>query len=253
MPDYESLLERIRQSPKEHLGQISVSKIRSYAMGYDFARQFWGLPHVHRRLSWDKFRDWQESKFHLCSQNLESLCLLVSENEEQAFDLFFYFYDMALEECKLDLVIKEDLEAKSFNLSNNTKTSTLTEFILNKEGIRERPAMYFGNDKQISGLWTMCNGFLWAEKDLGITDSSDAMNFELFQVWLDDRFPIAKGQTWDKLFHFQGISSDRMGLERFYENFEMFLEGKNSDSTPKWIETVIENILKDQKGEENNT
>lgn len=42
-----------------------------------------------------------------------------------------------------------------------------------------------------------------------------------------------------------------MGLERFYENFEMFLEGKKSDSPPKWVEIAIENILKDQK-EENN-
>lgn len=202
MPDYESLLERIRQSPKEHLGQISVSKISNYILGYDLARKFWGLSDVHRRLSWDKFREWQESKFHLCSQNLESICLLVCENEEQAFDLFFYFYDMALEECKDDLVIKEDLEVKNFNQHKAQKSGTLIEFILNPEGIRKKPAMYFGNDKQISGLWAMGSGFLWAEKDLGIIDSSDTMNFELFQQWLDDRFPIAKGQTWDKLFYF---------------------------------------------------
>ncbi|HRH45820.1 MAG TPA: hypothetical protein PKY82_29530 [Pyrinomonadaceae bacterium] len=250
MPDYEWLLERIRQSPKEHLGQISVSRINSYMMGYDMARNFWGLPDVHRRLSWDKFREWQESKFHLCSQNIQSLCILVCENEQQAFDLFFEFHDMALEECRADLVIKEDLEAKNFDQTTATKSCTLIEFILNKEGIRKRPAMYFGNDRQVTGLWTMCNGFLWAEKDLGITDSSDAMNLELFQIWLDERYPFAKGQNWDKLLYFNTIDSNSRALEQFYENFEMFLEGKNTDAPPRWVETMIETVLKDQKAKE---
>jgi hypothetical protein len=249
MPDYELLLERIRQSPKEHLGQISVSKIGSYIMGYDFARKFWGLPDVHRRLSWDKFREWQESKFHLCRQNLESLCLLVCEDEKQAFDLFFHFYDMALEECKADLIIKEDVEAGNFDAADAAKSSTLVEFILNPEGLHKRPAMYFGSNK-ISGLWAMCSGFLWAEKDLGITDSSDAVNLELFQIWLDERYPIAKGQTWDKLFYFQALGYDDGALEQFYENFEMFLEGKNSDAPPRWVEIAIENIKKNAQSSE---
>ncbi len=246
MSDYESLLERIRQSPKQHLGQTSVSKIRSYTMGYDFARQFWGLPAVHNRLSWDKYREWQESKIHLCRQNLQSFCLLICDDEKQAFDLFFEFQDLALEECRADLVIKEDLEAKNFDPATATKSRTLIDFILDKETIRKRPAMYFGNN-QISGLWAMCNGFLCAEKDLGITDSSDSMNLELFQLWLDERYPIAKGQTWDKLFYFEALDYDSGAFEQFYENFEMFLEGKNSDAPPRWIETVIENIKKNSK------
>lgn len=245
MPDYEWLLERIRQSPKEHLGQISVSKIRSYTMGYDFARKFWGLSDVHKRLPWEKYRKWQESKVHLCRQNLESFCLLVCEDEKQAFDLYFEFQDLALEECKADLVVKEDLDAKTFNQATATKSRTLVDFILDEEIIRKRPAMYFGHNK-LSGLWAMCNGFLWAEKDLGITDSSDAMNFELFQLWLDERYPIAKGQTWDKLFYFEGLGDN---LEPFYENLEMFLEGKKSDAPPRWVETAIETILKNQKEE----
>ena len=245
MPDYESLLERIRQSPKDHLGQISVSKINSYIMGYDFARNFWGLSEIHRRLSWDKFREWQESKFHLCSHNIQSFCLLICEDEQQAFDLFFEFHRIALEECKANLVVRKDLEAKNFNPVEAVKSNTLVELILNTEGIRKRPAMYFGSN-QISGLWAMCSGFLWAEKDLGITDSSDAMNLELFQLWLDERYPIAKGQTWDKLFYFQALGSDNRAFEQFYESFEMFLEGKSSDAPPKWVEIAVENIKKRQ-------
>lgn len=218
-------------------------------MGYNFARNFWGLSETHHRLHWKKYREWEESKIHLCRQNLQSFCLLICEDEKQAFDLFFEFHDMALDECRADLVIKEDLDAENFDLTKAEKSNTLIEFILNPEGIRKRPAMYFANNK-ISGLFAMCNGFLWAEKDLGIPDSSDAMNLELFQIWLDERYPIAKGKTWDKLFYFEALGYDDGAFERFYENFEMFLEGKNSDAPPKWVETVIENILKNSENQE---
>lgn len=221
MPDREWILERIRRSPKEHLGQVSVSKIGCYMMGYDTARNFWGLPDVHRGLSRDKRREWQESKFHLCRQGLESFCVLVSEDEQQAFELFFEFHDMALADCEADLEFKEDLEAAGFDPTTATKSRTLVAFILHEE-VRKRPAMYFGS-KKVSLMWATCSGFLWAEKDLGIIDSSDSMNLELFQIWLDERYPMASGQPWDKLFYFQGLSSESTGLELFYENFEMFL------------------------------
>jgi hypothetical protein len=119
----------------------------------------------------------------------------------------------------------------------------LIDFILDKEGIRKRPAMYFGYD-QISGLWAMCSGFLWAEQDLGIADSSDAMNLEMFQLWIDERYPIGKGQTWNKLFYFEALGSESDALEKFYEDFEIFLEGKEANSPPKWVEVAIENINK---------
>lgn len=109
--------------------------------------------------------------------------------------------------------------------------------------------MYFGND-QITGLWAMCSGFLWAERDLGVMDSSDAVNLELFQLWLDERYPIGKEQPWDKLFYFLGLDSDSGALEQFYENFEIFLEGKDHDAPPRWVEIAIENIKKNASNNE---
>lgn len=250
MPDYESLLERIRQSPYDHLGRRSVSEIPGYIMGYDTARLFWGLPNIPYCLPPEQRRKWLDSKVHLCRQSLETFCLLVTEGEREAFDLFFEFHDLALEECKNDLVLQEDLESKVFNPLTATKTATLVDFILNPEGIRKRPAMYFGNSRQVTGVWAMCSGFLWAERDLGVTDSSDAMNLELFQLWLGERYPIAKGQTWDKLFYFEAIHSESWAMQKFYEDFEMFLEGKNADSPPKWVEIAVESIKKRSEGKE---
>jgi hypothetical protein len=157
--------------------------------------------------------------------------------------LFFEFQDLKLEEFKSGFIYQKDIESENFDQANTVKSRTLIDFILDKEGIRKRPAMYFGYD-QISGLWAMCSGFLWAEQDLGIADSSDAMNLEMFQLWIDERYPIGKGQTWNKLFYFEALGSESDALEKFYEDFEIFLEGKEANSPPKWVEVAIENINK---------
>jgi hypothetical protein len=101
--------------------------------------------------------------------------------------------------------------------------------------------MYFGNHRWISSLWAMCNGFLWAERDLGIENSSDAMNMELFQLWLDERYPIAKGRTWDRLFDFLALHSGSWALKEFYEHLEMFLEGDSPDAPSKTIREIVKN------------
>ena len=105
MPDYESLLERIRYSPSKHLGRRSVSEIGAYLFGYNQARRFWGLPDVPRQLEQGKYKKWLATKVNLCHQNLEGFCLLITEDEREAFDLFFSFYDAALEECQSDLIV----------------------------------------------------------------------------------------------------------------------------------------------------
>lgn len=250
MADYESLLERIRQSPYEHLGRRALSEIHGYISGYDLARLFWGLPNIPRCLSYEDYKKWIDSKVHLCRQNLETLCLLLAEDERAAFDLFFEFYNEAIEECKNLIISQEDVESKNFDSSKAIKNRTLVDFILDEEAIKKRPAMYFGNNRLVSGLWAFCSGFLWAERDLGITDSSDAMNMELFQLWIDERYPIAKGQPWDKIFYFNALHSEKWALEQFYENFEMFLEGRKADSPPKWVEIAIENIKKNSENQQ---
>lgn len=117
MPDYESLLQRIRQSPYEHLGRRSVSEINPYFIGYEHARNVWGLSELPRQLERDRFKQWQDSKVHLCRQNLQSFCLLLTEDERQAFDLFFELHDSALKECKKDLIVQKDTEAVNFRQS----------------------------------------------------------------------------------------------------------------------------------------
>lgn len=240
--EYESLLYRIRENPIEHLGRRSINEIQSYFFGYGVARQFWQQPKVSYRISRERFREWLDSKVHLCRQNMESLCLLLTDDESQAFDLYFELYDSALEECKKDLTICNQVQ-KPINSEKVKKSSTLIEFIL-QSPFKERPAMYFGNYRWITSLWAMCNGFIWAEKDMGIENSSDAMNLELFQFWLDERYPIAKSRNWDRLFDFLGLHSNSSALKEFYENFEMFMEGDLPDALSKTNREILKNVQK---------
>jgi len=241
--EYESVLYRIRENPIEHIGRRSVSEIQSYFVGYEIARNFWQQPELIRRISFERFREWLNSKVHLYRQNMTSLCLLLAEDERQAFDLYFELYDAALEECKEDLTICNQIEMP-INSYEIEKSKTLINFLF-EAPIKEKPALYFGNHRWINGLWAMCSGFIWAEKDMGIENSSDAMNMELFQLWLDERYPIAKGITWDRLFDFQSLHYESGALKEFYENFEMFLEGDSPDATSKTIKEIVKNAQAD--------
>jgi hypothetical protein len=241
--NYESVLYRIRENPNEHLGRRSVSDIESYFVGYELARSFWNQSEMSRRISRERFKKWFDSKVHLSRQNMASFCLLLAEDESQAFDLYFELYDAALEECKADLMISNQ-KPSLINFDESAKSKTLISFLF-EAPIREKTALYFGNHRWITGLWAMCNGFLWAEKDLGIDNSSDAINMELFQHWLDERYPIAKGRTWDRLFDFLALHYQANALKEFYEHLEMFLEGDSPDETSKTIEEIVKNALDD--------
>lgn len=240
--EYESVLYRIRENPIEHLGKRSVSEIHSYFFGYDLARTFWQQPELCRRIPLERFREWINSKVHLRRHNMTSLCLLLAEDERQAFDLYFELYDSALEECKADLTTcnQEQFPVRTDEIE---KSKTLVSFLF-EAPIREKTALYFGNHRWISGLWTMCNGFLWAEKDMGIENSSDAMNLELFKTWLDERYPIAEGKPWDRLFDFLALHYEKGALKEFYEHFEMFLEGDSPDATSKTVKEILKNVQK---------
>jgi hypothetical protein len=238
--EYERVLYRIKENPFEHLGRRSVSEIHGYFFGYELARDFWKQPKLCRRIGFEQFREWLKSKVHLCRQGMATFCLLLTEDERQAFDLYFELYDTALEECKNALTIcnQEQLQI----IPDQTKKSqTLVNFLLEPQ-IREKPALYFGNHRWVSGLWAICNGSVWSEKDMGIENSSDAMNLELFQLWLDERYPIGKGQTWDKLFYFLALHSEKWALNEFYEHFEMFLEGDLPDALSKTNREILKNV-----------
>ncbi len=229
---YESLFERIRESPLEHIGGYSPQLIFSYFVGYEHGIRHYGKP-APKGFGPHEQRLWS---LQTPNANPASVSELMTDTDADAFDLFFAFYRRALDNPK---------EIQPGTVEYEKIDQTLTEFVLG-ESIRKRPAMYFGNEKWLPNLWAFCSGYLWAERDMGITDSADRQTFNGFQAWLDERYPFAKGRNWGKLMSYLGLGSSRQALDKFYDHFETFLEGTPPDGQTKqcreWIQAVLENV-----------
>jgi len=242
---YEALLFRVKDDPIGHLGRCDVRLLNPYWIGYDYARRDWRLGGVEHLIEWEKFREWQESKVHLCSQNLQGFCRLITDAEEDAFALFFALYESAFREHGIATPIAS-FECENIDPGSVTKAGSMLSLI-SSAAFKTRPAMYFGNDNWIQSLWTMCNGYLHAEHDLGVPNSDDAAKLTAFQLWVDERHPIGKGRNWGQLYSFLALESDQGALDSFFEDMEMFLNGESSSTPAKWITEVVANVLKNQE------
>lgn len=242
---YESLLFQVKVDPIKYLGRHDVRLIYPYCTGYNFARRDWGFPSLDRMIDLDKFRAWQSSKVRLSSQNLQSFCRLLTDTEEEAFELFFILYDSALKENGIATPIAA-FESEQVDPASISKKGSILALITDT-AFRKRPAMYFGNDNWIQSLWTICNGYIQAEADLGVPDSEDAEKLRAFQLWVDERHPIGKGRNWGQLYSFLALESDQGALDSFFEDMEMFLAGESSSTPARWITEAVANVLKNQK------
>lgn len=239
---YEALLFRVKDDPIGHLGRCDVRLLLPYRVGYDYARRDWGLRGVDYLIEREKFREWQESKVHLCSQNLQSFCRLITDTEEDAFELFFTLYETAFKENGIATPIAA-FESERVDAVASSKTGSILS-IITSSAFRTRPAMYFGNDNWIQSFWTMCNGYIRAEADLGIVDSDDAAKLMGFQTWIDERHPIGKGRNWGQLYAFLALDSEQGALDKMHEELEMFLAGKPADNPANWVTEVLTNVMK---------
>ena len=169
----------------------------------------------------------------------------MTDTEEDAFELFFLLYDSALKENGVATPIPA-FESEKVDFKSSSKVGSVLSFITDN-AFKARPALYFGNDTWIQSLWTMCNGYMHAEADMGISNSDDAERLRGFQAWVDERHPIGKGRSWGQLYAFLSLDYDQKALDMMYEDLEMFLSGDPPSTPAKWISEVVENILKQQK------
>ncbi|MGD9588966.1 MAG: hypothetical protein AB7V11_08680 [Pyrinomonadaceae bacterium] len=247
--DYESILFRIREDPMARLGRIDVHLTASYMVGYESARVAWCQPPLPMRLNVDRLREWQESKVHLCRQNLQGFSRFATDTDEEALQLFFGLYESALNDCKLDL-IDQNFFIESVDASSVEQTTSLVEMLI--EPIRTRPALYFGNRSWMASQWAFCNGYLEAEADMNIEASSDRKLMSKFQDWVVERYRVPKDRSWAKIYEFQSLDSNQGAFDLFFEDFELFQAGKTVDSPAKWVTEAIQKILEKEgrdKGE----
>lgn len=244
---HEILFDRIQNDPITHLGGLSPELIDDYFFGYDLALSFHRRPPTIGRLSSFQMIRWFAENVYEGSQNVFGVCVLKTNSEEDALALYFEFRKLALKKFT-DITPGRPLFGNA-----NAETTSLLE-MLKHEALRTRPAMYFANEHWLRSMWAFCNGYLWAEADMGIKNSKDRNTLNEFQAWLDKRYPFAEGANWGKLFTFLGLGSNKMALERFYDAFDSFLEGIASDAPTKacqgWIDACVADVLEKKKNGE---
>lgn len=250
---HELLLGRIQDDPLSHLGTYSPNLLYPYFSGYDDARSHHGAPPVVGTLSLGDFATWFNENFYSGNQGFARVCQLLTDTDEQALELFFEFRKNRLQQLTGGLAGSQNEMAEHRDTGSAESRMSLTEFVLH-ESLRTRTAMYFANEHWIHGMWAMCNGYLWAERDLGIENSEDAERFAAFQKWVDERYPFAQGKNWGKVIEFLGMGVNERARNEFYDLFETFLEGTDPNEPTKncreWIETALADVKERQaKGE----
>lgn len=240
---WNNLLARIKADPLSHLGGVSPRLLDPYFVGYGYALRFHEKGDIQGEYGvWD-FNRWFASRVYGGPQGWASYCVLLTNLDEEALDLFFEFHH---------LFIKSGWRNVGPESSFATSEISMLD-LLKSDAVRTRPAMYFGNDLWLPSLWAMWNGYVWAEKDTSV-QSPDQAAFVGFQDWLDRRFEFEQRPNFAKIFDFKALNVNEKALEDFFDHFDLYLTGAPPDTrTSKYqafLDEAVGAILKDQKKHE---
>jgi len=231
---WNSLFERIENDPLPHIGGFSPRLINSYFCGYEQARSFHNLPKIEGGLSLHQINRWFIDHAYKGPQGCASFCLLLTETESEALKLFFEFRRLAQKD-------KLSLETETEAVGAEDAWSMLD--LLRSEAVRNRPAMYFGNEQWIQTLWAWWNGYVEAEREAGIENSADAAAFAGFDKWMGERYSFAHGANWGKIFEFLAMSNNASAFENFSDHLELFLEGGSPKEHTKRFQQFLDDAV----------
>jgi hypothetical protein len=208
--------------------------LTAYFSGYGQALQFHGHQEIQGAFGLSEFNRWFISNAYAGPQGWASYCLLLTNTDEEALDLFFEFRRLAK--------VSEWTDEDRFPPPTNAQKLSFLELI-QSEPLRKRPAMYFGNADWIRAIWAMWNGYIWAEHDIGIEDSADGDAFRGFQDWLKQRFGFAQDANFGKLFEFLSLDIKEKALEKFFDHLEPFLNGSPPNARTKRFQSFLDDAV----------
>ena len=231
---WDFLFERIKSDPIEHLGGYSPKLLLPYFSGYEHALAFHSQDGILGGVSPHQIGQWFINNVNGGPQNYASICLLVTDSEEQALELFFEFRQ---------LVQKDIANLKPDTPTKTSQPTSFLDMIQNPETLKKRPAMYLGNDQWTRHLWTMWKGYVDAEKDIGIEKSRDTTVFWEFSKWLDERYPFSLGKNWGKLFQFLALDVHANAQENFFDHLELFLSGGSPQDNTRRFQQFLDDAV----------
>ena len=230
---WDNLLERIKENPPEHVGGYSPAFLYHYFEGYSMGLAFHRKGEIEGEFGLYDFNQWFISNAYAGPQGWASYCLLLTATDDEALDLFFEFRRIAMAS---DWKVERPLPA------GTDKPISILELI-QSDVLRKRPAMFFGNTDWVPGIWAMWNGYIWAEKDIGVSGSSDSDLFVGFQDWLRERFAFAQDANFGKVFQFLALDVQEKALENFFDHLELFIDGGAPDANTKRFQSFLDNAV----------
>ena len=88
------MLESVKQRPGMYLGICSITRLRSFLIGYMGARQDLGLPVTEEENEFDKFQEWIQERFEIkSSHGWNDIILFYSADEKDALNKFFELFE----------------------------------------------------------------------------------------------------------------------------------------------------------------
>lgn len=231
---WDNLLDRIGETPLEHLGGYSPTLLYPYFSGYSQALAVHKKPQIDGSYGLYEFNRWFINNAYAGPQGWASYCRLLTDTDVQALDLFFEFRRIAKASDW-----KEDDPLGPFEPDGSLTVLQLIE----SDAIRTRPAMYFGNNEWLPSLWSMWNGYVCAERDINVTGSRDSEVFAGFTEWLHSRFGFAQDANFGKLFQFLALDVQAKALENFFDHLELYLGGGASDAHTKRFQSFLDEAV----------
>jgi hypothetical protein len=88
------VLQDIKTRPGMFLGNVSITRLRSFLDGYRSARADLGLPLTEQEKAFNRFQAWIEQRFKVTScQGWDRIILFHSADEREALATFFDLFD----------------------------------------------------------------------------------------------------------------------------------------------------------------
>lgn len=220
------ILRRCCEAPEAHLAELTFAQFQAYELGYRFG----GL----------EMEDFDEDVF------MRAVKEDYGVQDSWPFNVATTGFLVAVEGDQLALArylsYRERFAKRTDGKRRHTTRHDLLEMLSDREGIRKRPAMYFGNDPSASHIWSMMSGFRWAEIDECGEQGQASAFLTQFQSWIEERFPFSKGIPWHRTLFFVSLGSSSRSLGTFFDCFDLFRSGEASDSPSRAARIMMESI-----------
>ncbi len=151
------------------------------------------------------------------------------------------------------MLLRHEPIVQSSSTSIDKTSHPSNSFIELMHKIQKRPSMYLGKPS-ISSLSSFLAGYTLARRELDIPSTPEEENFSKFQAWIQKKFRISTGQSWEQIILFYS-EDENSALNKFFKLFEEFLNS-SSVLTPglKGVPVGVPSIRKpnlDTRGEPN--